>query len=273
MTKSSTERQSRAAAGERVRQALSRPQWRMVEQLRKKHGPETLPASLADWHRLGVDVDGVMKSSLKSVVGAAAGLAELIGCQQWEVQRSRQFAAAYSESEAKSLQGKISWSQAVHLLTIPDEKERRAIQRECIHGHWSFVRLKNEIRIRFGRRLPLGQVGRPARRPANTRDALVELLSRMTAVVRMYRGLDGGVIASKSPRDTQAIRAVDISQLPPRLHERIEKAVHELETLCNRLEGVVEAGIDESETRRRGPPKKGEPRRVLKRRPTARPPA
>jgi hypothetical protein len=257
MMRSSTERQSRAGAGERVHEALSRVERRMVEQLRKRHGRGTAPASLPDWHELGSFIDRVMESSLRSVEGAAKGLAELIGCSAWEIPRSRLFAATYSMTEAKRRQGNVSWSLIVHLLSVMDKKEREALEKECIGEGWSFVQLRDQIRARYGRRLRPGQVGRPARRPANRPEALVQLANLMNAVVRWYRRFESGIAASDAAAKSQPQKAFDATQLPPRLRQRIEKAVRELEGLCSAVEAVLEVGIDETETRRQGPPKKG----------------
>jgi hypothetical protein len=72
----------------------------------------------------------------------------------------------------------------------------------------------------------------------------------MNAAVRWYRGFEGGATASHATSKSRAQKVFDATQLPARLQERIEKAIRELESLCNVLDGVLEAALGESETRR-----------------------
>jgi hypothetical protein len=268
MTRSSTERQSRVAAGERVREALSRPrwraQWKKVEQLRERHGPGTPPASLPDWHTLGRFVSGVMGSSLSTVKGAAQGLAELIGSSPWEIQTSRLFAAEYSAEDVKKtvekaqrLRRRFGWSHMRILLSVPDKEFRRALQNECIANGWSVKNLTDQIRIRSpsGHNLR-GQVGRRPERPTSLGEALAEFERLSTRLVRWYDSLKPAPTSETTETPKGAGRrhvpetVFDADQFPRDLRPEIEKTIRRLETLVNEVRGAMT--MIETDSRRSG---------------------
>ena len=171
---------------------LTPQQKKMVERLRKRHGPGSSSASLSDWYNLGHLAADVLGSERTWGKGVVDGLAELIGCLSSEIYSSRKFAAAYSPQQVARLEGKLSWSWVIQLVAIKDRQERRLIEQECIRNGWSVAELRDRIRTRVGRERGSMSGGRPSRLPSNLSEVLVQLealLAPSCAGIGPWRGL------------------------------------------------------------------------------------
>ncbi len=146
---------------------------------------------------------------------------------EW-LRKARRFAHRYTEKQLNALLDKcerheftLGTSFIDRLVTVPDRRERSALETKVVKERWSRARLDREIRSRYGSRRNLGR--RPSQ-PTSTSEALSALSRLATKLTRW------GAMMGWNP-DTDRVRSdvegnVSLTDLPKDVSSLAKEVFH-----------------------------------------------
>jgi hypothetical protein len=143
------------------------------------------------------------------------------------LRKARAFASQYGKPDLDELFSLCrkhcfapNTSLILRLVTLPIKKERRALQREAIVGHWTITRLNRELAARYGARR-LG--GRLRAIPPDKVGLLAQLETMCEEWKRWYAALQ------RNPKP--GAKKASERDLPPQLRKKVQAVLKQIEDL------------------------------------------
>jgi hypothetical protein len=132
------------------------------------------------------------------------------------------------------------------LLGVDDKTRRQELLRQC--GQWTVKELEDQIRVQIGRQRSFAHGGRPSRLPQSRPEALAQLESLLTTLLRWHRGLERAVpssAASKSLKQTPSRGTTGLDLFPRPLRLELDATMGHLERLREQVEGALAMSADQ----------------------------
>lgn len=143
------------------------------------------------------------------------------------LRKARAFASLYREPELDELFGLCrkhgfapSKSLILRLVTLPYGKQRRALQREAVAGHWTMSRFDQELGARYGARRSGGRIKAI---PTDKTGLLAQIEMMCEEWKRWYAALKREPkVGAKKARERD---------LPPRIKQKVQDVLKQLDDL------------------------------------------
>ena len=206
--------------------------------------PDPAVKKLRKFYKLGLDVlaaDKVNPQKGKYSPGVSKKFATQVGKARDFVDKSRVFASKYTVTEFKELcalrrpDGKpLGPRHVIGLLRIKIKQKRKRLQRKAAIEGWSTRRVAAEVSKLLG---TAGSGGRQAKVPADTEEALSQIITMTNRWERWFGGFD----PEQRKRKNLEKSRVEVDDLPEAVHKQLKSAMKQIQKLKEVVEKELQS--------------------------------
>jgi hypothetical protein len=139
---------------------------------------ERMVRTIRDYYALGC------KAELRTEGTSIKEFAEEHGIGEMTMRQARAFARSYNTKDLDRLCSlrrpnglPLQWGYIPYLLTVKDRQARADLQRRAARESWSAPELYAEIRLRWAKREPKSDAGRPVKTPKSPTKCLLQIVA------------------------------------------------------------------------------------------------